>query len=194
MSNPHLYRGFGNSRDGVGVSVGVKENGKVWEVWVMWLRRFDEWLIDRVFQAIADWFVLNLGWDCFLLARGCRIAFGIGMACYACWVDKVWWERLMSGFLMLWSLVIGLWGNELEPSPMNGTRNIKRLTEVGWRLIFLGFMAMDCILFIFWPTWESFGRRLPFWFAGCSYYFAACDPMPPVQHETIREMAMEGAN
>ena len=81
-----------------------------------YVRRFDDWLIDSVFQKIADWFCSRFGWSCFILGRIYRAIYAIGMFCQACWIDSILATWLISFSLGAFWIFVVL-RNAATPAP-----------------------------------------------------------------------------
>lgn len=157
------------------------------------MKRIDEWLLDKVFQRVADFSILTFGWDCFLLSRGCGMAFAIGMFCCACWLDDTLISRFVDFLLGAGYMASMLFAPDyLLPE---GTCNIRRVSDRSSRICFLFLIvifALTSFGFSFkMPVGAEDARQLP-WDAMTAYmYFRACDPHPPVRKQEVLDAVPE---
>ena len=148
------------------------------------LRRLDDFLIDRVFQKIADaaarW-VSCYGIAAFLLT-------GAGLMKVADYsVNRDWFGL---AFLSLWAPGIAYRAYQLDAKASASVLPPDRVGAMGWRLWSVATNPLDLLCLLTAQTWWDYPRFGAWFLVTPALYFMACRRNPPKEKRAVVPVAV----
>ena len=136
------------------------------------MRRLDDFLIDRVFQPVADWlspWVSPYALGAFLLTGGC-----LAIICMSAYLH--WWASLT--IAMLWMPFALRRAYRQEHAPPSNLMPLTRLVDMPIRL-FLLFLQLFCLPLVMFADTPIMINQGGWWLVVIADYFFACRKNPP---------------
>lgn len=157
------------------------------------------WLVERIFQKLADFVMDRLGRSCYWLACQCMWA-GYGLvACGLMLGDDAWWLKVVWGFFCIpWCVMWNAECSAADKASEKGALKPPPLNTIFLRLFWVSIFMLEVVLI---PLLAIVDRKFELSsirvlvgdiLINSALYFALCYPRPP-KRRTATKLATQGA-